>query len=95
MISLQRQLQRNMLVTLLAAIAALLLLVNAGVERLEHEYVLSRLQHDAESLIAALARNSDGQWALDAHRVVPQPLALGSSDRNRIPDARPNAGCVG
>jgi len=69
MISLQRQLRRSMLVTLLAASAALLLLVNAGVERLEHEYVLSRLQHDAESLIAALARAPDGQWTLDADRV--------------------------
>jgi signal transduction histidine kinase len=69
MISLQRQLRRNMLVTLLVAIAALFLLVNAGVERLEHGYVLSRLQHDAESLIAMLSRNSDERWALDVQRV--------------------------
>lgn len=69
MISLQRQLRRNMLLTLLVAMAALLLLVNAGVERLTHEYVLSRLQHDAESLIAAMNRNPDGQWILNTHRV--------------------------
>ncbi|MFC1681085.1 sensor histidine kinase [Pseudomonadota bacterium] len=69
MISLQRQLRRNMLLTLLVAMAALLLLVNAGVERLAHKYVLSRLQHDAESLIAAMTRDSDGPWTLNTHRI--------------------------
>lgn len=69
MISLQRQLRRNMLLTLLVAMAALLLLVNAGVERLTREYVLSRLQHDAESLIAAMTRNPNGRWTLSTHRM--------------------------
>lgn len=69
MISLQRQLRRNMFVTLLVAMAALLLLVNAGVDRLAREYVTTRLQHDAESLIAAMAQNPEGQWVLDPERV--------------------------
>lgn len=69
MSSLQRQLRRGMLVTLLVAMAALLLLVNAGVERLTREYVTSRLQHDAESIIASLSRGPDGTWALDTTRL--------------------------
>lgn len=69
MISLQRQLRRGMLVTLLVAMAALLLLVNAGVERLTREHVSSRLQHDAQSIIASLARAPDGQWRLDTARL--------------------------
>lgn len=69
MISLQRQLRRSMLVTLLVAMAALLLLVNVGVERLTREYVTSRLQHDAESIIASLSRGPDGKWVLDATRL--------------------------
>lgn len=69
MISLQRQLRRSMLATLLVAMAALLLLVNAGVERLTREYVASRLQHDAESLIASLDKDPDGGWVLDTARL--------------------------
>ena len=69
MISLQRQLRRSMLFTLLVAMAALLLLVNAGVDRLTHDFVLSRLQHDAESLVAALARNQGGRWTLNPNRM--------------------------
>lgn len=64
MTSLQHQLRRNMLVTLLVAMAALLILVNAGVERLTRQYVTSRLQDDAESLIAALIKDADGRWML-------------------------------
>lgn len=69
MISLQRQLRRNMLATLLVAMAALLLVVNVGVDRLTREYVTTHLQHDADSLIAAMARNPDGQWSLDPDRM--------------------------
>lgn len=69
MISLQRQLRRNLLLMLLVAMAVLLLLVNAGVESVTQQYVLSRLQHDAESLIAALSKDRDGRWALDTRRM--------------------------
>ena len=69
MISLQRQLRRGMLVTLLVAMAALLLLVNAAVERLTRDYVASRLQHDADSIIASLSRGPDGRWTIDRERL--------------------------
>jgi len=69
MSSLQRQLRRNMLATLLLAMAALLFLVNTGVERLTRDYVTSRLQHDAGSLIASLTRGPDGAWTLDKTRL--------------------------
>lgn len=69
MTSLQRQLRRGMLVTLLVAMAALLVLVNAGVERLTRDYVTSRLQHDVESLIASLDKAAGGQWTLDTARL--------------------------
>ena len=65
MISLQRQLRRNMLITLLLAMAAMLVLVDFGVRRIAMDYVVSRLQHDAESIIVSLAQNDDGQWTLD------------------------------
>lgn len=69
MSSLQRQLRRNMLVTLLVAMAALLLLVNTGVEHITRDYVTSRLRHDAESLVAALNRGADGAWTLNKSRL--------------------------
>ena len=70
MISLQRQLRRNMLVTLVLAMAAVLLLADVGVRRITHAYVLSRLQHDAESIIAALEQDSAGEWTLDPARMA-------------------------
>lgn len=69
MTSLQSQLRRGMLATLLVAMAALLLLADAGVERLARDYVTSRLEHDAESIIASLARGDDGAWSLDTLRL--------------------------
>lgn len=67
--SLQRQLQRNMLLTLALVLAALLILVNTGVKQLTQNYVVSRLQHDAESIIAALTHSPDGQWHVDSSRL--------------------------
>lgn len=67
--SLQKQLRRNMLITLSLMLAAMLALVDTGVRRLTHDYVASRLQHDAESIIAALEQTPDGQWQLDGSRL--------------------------
>lgn len=67
--SLQKQLRRNMLLTLSVMLAAMLLLVDAGVRTLTHDYVMSRLQQDAESIIAALQKDGAGQWQIDQLRL--------------------------
>ncbi|CBL46973.1 Two-component sensory box histidine kinase [gamma proteobacterium HdN1] len=65
MTSLQRQLRRNMLLTLLITLIGLLFLLHTGVQQLINEYVLSRLQHDAESIIVALQQDENGDWQID------------------------------
>lgn len=67
--SLQKQLRRNMLLTLSLMLAAMLVLVDTGVRKLTFDYVASRLQHDAESIIAALQQAPNGQWKVDAKRL--------------------------
>ncbi|MEZ5512092.1 MAG: sensor histidine kinase [Gammaproteobacteria bacterium] len=67
--SLQKQLRRNMLITLSLMLAAMLVLVDAGVRKLTFDYVASRLQHDAESIIAALEQSTEGAWQVDTTRL--------------------------
>ena len=66
MISLQQQLRRQWLLTLLLLLLPLLWLADYGVRQLTTHTVLSRLQHDADSLIAALTQDARGNWQVDA-----------------------------
>jgi len=54
MASLQKELKLKLLVTLLLVMVGLLFLIDRGVQKLTEDYILTRLQHDAESVIAAL-----------------------------------------
>ena len=84
--SLRKQLRRNMLLTLSLALAALLLLVDTGVRTLIQDYVASRLEHDAESIIAALEKNPAGKWQVDNSRLpaVYQRVKSGHYYRLRV-----------
>jgi signal transduction histidine kinase len=72
--SIQQQLRRQWLIALVALMVPLLLLADYGVRHLSAQSVLSRLQHDIESLTSALtlstANPSDNQrWQLDESRL--------------------------
>ena len=68
--SIQQQLRRHWLISLLALMLPLLLLADYGVRQMVGHYVLSRLQHDADSLIAALQRDpQNGDWQLQDNRL--------------------------
>ena len=69
MMSLQQQLRRQWLISLVLLMLPLMLLTDAGVRSLTSHYVLSRLQHDADSLLAALTRDEQGQWQVDDSRL--------------------------
>ncbi|MBR9829515.1 MAG: sensor histidine kinase [Oceanospirillales bacterium] len=66
--SLEQRIRQQLFWVLLLVMAALLALVHVGVGRLTQDFVLSRLQHDADSLIAALELTPDG-WTLAADRL--------------------------
>lgn len=68
--SIQQQLRRQWLISLLTLMLPLLLLADYGVRQMVGHYVLSRLQHDADSLIAALQRDpQSGDWQLQDSRL--------------------------
>jgi signal transduction histidine kinase len=69
MMSLQHQLRRQWLLTLLLLMLPLLWLADYGVRQLTTHTVLSRLQHDADSLIAALTQDVQGNWQVDESRL--------------------------
>jgi len=62
--SLEWRIRRQLLTVLLLVMAGLLLLVHISVSHLTQNFVLSRMQHDAESLIGALEQAPQGQWQL-------------------------------
>jgi len=47
----------------------LLVVLNQGVKQLTQDYVSSRLQHDADSIISALTQTQDGSWKLPHDRM--------------------------
>ncbi|WP_296059247.1 sensor histidine kinase [uncultured Amphritea sp.] len=53
-ISIRSELSRSLIVALCLTMGALLMVVNWGIGQISHEYIQSRLKHDAESIIAAL-----------------------------------------
>ena len=69
MYSLKGYLTRNLLITLTFAMVLLLYFLYQGIQVLTQDFVASRLQHDADSLISALNHNPDGTWALTTDRL--------------------------
>jgi signal transduction histidine kinase len=69
-VSIRAQLSRSLFLALCFTMGALLLIVHLGVGQLTHAYIQSRLQHDAESIIAALEKNpQDKRWKLNYDRL--------------------------
>ncbi|MBF0471850.1 MAG: sensor histidine kinase [Gammaproteobacteria bacterium] len=68
MSSLQRQLRHNLFWSLLLVMAGVLILVDGAIKEITRDYVLSRLGHDAESVMTLLDR-VDGVWQLHQQRL--------------------------
>lgn len=68
--SLQQDLRRRWFIALLVALLSLSLLADYGVRQFSRHYVLSRLEHDAEGLIAAIAFDVERQqWVINTERL--------------------------
>lgn len=57
--SLQRKLASGLLISLISAFILIWLLINSSVRYLTHDYVYTRLAHDAETLLAVIVKNPD------------------------------------
>ncbi|MBQ0756712.1 MAG: sensor histidine kinase [Amphritea sp.] len=64
-VSIRNQLSRSLIIALCVTMGALLVVINWGVGQISQEYILSRLKHDAESIVAALEQDPLSQsWQL-------------------------------
>jgi signal transduction histidine kinase len=68
MISIQQRLRHQLLLALLLVLTTTLMLLDYGVRHLTQGYILSRLQHDSDSLLAALDQDDNDQWQLPTER---------------------------
>jgi len=71
MISLERRLQLGLVLSIAGFTLLFLLLGGYTVHRLSEGYVLSRLEHDAESLLGAARMDVQGRAAVAADRITP------------------------
>lgn len=69
MYSLKQKLHRNLLITVTLSMTVLLTILFFGVQKLTQDYVISRLLHDADSIIAGLDMKPDGLWELSQERM--------------------------
>lgn len=63
--SLERGLRFRLLLVLVLVMGGVLVFVDVAVGRLTRDFVLTRLQHDAESLVAAVDVATNGDWRVD------------------------------
>lgn len=71
MYSLQARLSAGLFLSLVLLFVAQWLVVSLSIRHLTEEYVASSLEHNAESLLAALTFEAEGQPLLDATRIGP------------------------
>ncbi|QYJ85177.1 sensor histidine kinase [Shewanella mesophila] len=69
MYSLKGYLTRNLLITVSLAMMLLLYFLYQGIQILTQDFVISRLQHDSDSLISALNQNPDNSWEISSNRL--------------------------
>jgi signal transduction histidine kinase len=69
MYSLRKRIARNLTINLLLVMAGLLFAFYFVVEQLMHDYIVTRLQHDADSLASIVQLEPDGNWRIDPARI--------------------------
>ncbi len=69
MYSLRNRIARNLTFNLLLVMAGLLIAFYFVVQQLMHDYILTRLQHDAESLASVIYRDQAQDWRIDPNRM--------------------------
>ena len=69
MYSLKKRLTRNLSLNLLLVMISLLIAVYYFTQQLLYDYILSHLQHDAESLASVVYQDQTQQWKIDPGRM--------------------------
>ena len=69
MYSLKKRIARNLSLNLLVVMAGLLIAMYLFAQQLLHDYILSHLQHDAESVASVIYQDPAGDWRIDPGRM--------------------------
>jgi signal transduction histidine kinase len=69
MYSLKKRITRNLTLNLLAVMIGLLIAIYFLAQRLQHDYILTHLQHDAESLASVIYKDESQNWKIDPGRM--------------------------
>lgn len=69
MYSLEKKLTRRLTISMLVVMLALLIASYFSVRQIVQDYVVTRLQHDSESIISALELDDQGNWILANERI--------------------------
>jgi hypothetical protein len=69
MYSLRKRIARNLAANLLAVMIGLLIAMHLFAQQLLHDYILTHLQHDAESLASVIYRDPAQGWKIDPGRM--------------------------
>lgn len=67
--SLQSRLGMGLTVSLIISFSGLWLLVNLNIQNLAEEYIYSRLEHDADTILGSLEFNTESQPVVDTNRI--------------------------
>ncbi|MEH6814806.1 MAG: hypothetical protein V7677_19905, partial [Motiliproteus sp.] len=65
MISIERRIRTGLVLSLLLIFTLLAVLADYGVKQLSQGFIVTRLQHDSDSLIKALTLSSNDSWELN------------------------------
>ena len=69
MYSLKKRIARNLSLNLLVVMAGLLVAMYLFAQQLLHDYILTHLQHDAESVASVIYQDPAGDWRIDPGRM--------------------------
>jgi len=69
MYSLRKRIARNLSLNLLVVMAGLLIAIYFFVQQLLHDYILTHLQHDAESVASVIYQDEAQRWHIDPGRM--------------------------
>ena len=69
MYSLKKRLNKSLIINMLLVMVVMLFTLNIFIQQLVTEQVLTRLQHDAESLVSIIQQDSDDNWTVNPSQI--------------------------
>lgn len=65
MYSLKKKITRNLIINMILVMCGLLVIMRFSVEQILQDYVVTRLQHDADSIVSVIQKNKNNVWEIN------------------------------